>query len=163
MANDNKKIDIKYTIKNILVITFVFLLGFVAGRLPLRKFQENLSMTKLNSVTVVDGDTIHTVNDGKIEKVRLLKIDCHETSYNNRAEFQSQLYKMPLERIYQKGLEEKTYLENLLNENSDKIYLKREGKDKYGRTLGYLFIDKKQNVNQLLLDNNICPPYVNHF
>lgn len=146
--------------KKIIIIIFFFILGFGAGRLPIIKLQNKLFMTKLKSITVIDGDTIHIVSHGNIEKVRLLDIDCHETSYNQRAEFQSNLYNLHLEEIYKKGEEEKIYLEKLLEQNKNNIYLKRQGVDKYGRTLGVLYIDKKFNLNQIMLENNICPPFI---
>jgi len=130
------------------------------GRVPLSKIQNQIFMVKLKSITVIDGDTIYAVNNNNIEKIRLLDIDCHETSYNPRAEYQSNIYNLHLEEIYKKGYDEKIYLEKLLDNNKNNIYLKRQGVDKYGRTLGILFINKKENINTILLENNICPPYI---
>lgn len=149
--------------KMLILMLISFIVGFISGKLPLHQIKNKLFMTKLKSITVIDGDTIHTVKNGEIEKVRLLNIDCHETSYNQRAEFQSQIYKMKLEEIYLRGQDEKMYLEKLLADNNGNIYLKRQGIDKYGRTLGFLYIGKKININQILLENNVCPPYVRQF
>ncbi len=149
--------------KNLLVVGLViFIMGLFTGTL-LNKINQELFKTKLNSVVVIDGDTIHVVNNNKVEKIRLVGIDCHETHYNSRAEFQSKIYKLYLEEIYQKGESEKVYLENLINDNQDNIYIARKGKDKYNRTLGTLYIGRKININKLLLENNICPPYVERF
>jgi len=52
------------------------------------------------------------------------------------------------------------HLEKLIQENQNNIFLKRKGKDKYNRTLGIIFIGKKINVNDRILENNICPPYL---
>ena len=129
--------------KNCMIIFLVFILGFIFGRLPISNLKDKIFLTKLKSIEVIDGDTIYVTNKDKIEKIRLLDIDCHETSYNSRAEFQSKLCNMYMEEIYQKGEEEKLYLKNLISDNSNNIYLQRHKTDKYGRTLGYIYIGKK--------------------
>lgn len=149
--------------KYYVTILFTFILGFMFGRLPISRICSNIFPQNLKYIEVIDGDTIYTLNGNKIEKIRLLDIDCHETSYNSRAEFQSKLYNLRLEEIYHKGKEEKLYLEKLINDNSKNIYIKRVQVDKYGRTLGYIYIGKKLNINKMLLENNICPPYVSKF
>ena len=146
--------------KKIIIILVTFIVGFGVGKIPLIKVKDKLIMSKLREITVIDGDTVYTIHNKKIEKIRLIGIDCHETSYNRRADFQRELYKLSLEEIYQKGEIEKEYLQNLLEKYSGNIFIKRQGIDKYGRTLGILFIDKKININSMMLENNICPPFV---
>ena len=91
---------------------------------------------------------------------RLKGIDCHETRYNPRADFQSELYGLSLDEIYALGKKEKRYLINFVKDKRDRFYYKDFGKDKYDRVLGVLYLDKKINVNKMLLDEGVCPVYV---
>jgi micrococcal nuclease len=75
---------------------------------------------------IVDGDTVELKMDGKPVKVRLLGIDTPETV-------------SPKKPVGTYGVQAAEFLENLLQ--GEKVYLEYEGtrKDKYGRTLAYLY------------------------
>lgn len=47
--------------KNIVTIIISLVIGFCAGKFSLIKLQQNLYMTKLEKITVIDGDTVHAV------------------------------------------------------------------------------------------------------
>ena len=124
-------------------------------------FYNDFSYRKISNLWVVDGDTIHGVDEfGNKQKIRLKGIDCHETRYNPRADFQSELYGLSLDEIYALGKKEKRYLINFVKDKRDRFYYKDFGKDKYDRVLGVLYLDKKINVNKMLLDEGVCPVYV---
>ena len=94
--------------------------------------------SKIELVGITDGDTIKARVSGNIESVRLLEIDCYETSRNKRAHKQAKEYQKTLEEVIAEGKRSKAVLTELLNKNKNKLYLTREGKDRYNRTLGYL-------------------------
>lgn len=79
---------------------------------------------------VIDGDTVYVLNDkGKEEKVRLLLIDTPETSHPDKP---AQLF----------GEEAKEYAKRYLRQGTKAVLEKGvQDTDKYGRTLGYLFVD----------------------
>lgn len=79
---------------------------------------------------VIDGDTVYVINsEGKEEKVRLLLIDTPETSHPDKP---AQLF----------GEEAKEYAKEYLRQGTKAILEKGvEQTDRYGRTLGYLFVD----------------------
>lgn len=88
---------------------------------------------------VVDGDTIHVINhEGREEKVRLLLIDTPESVHPN---------KQP-EKF---GQEASDFVKGYLKQGI-KVELERgnPAKDKYGRTLGYIFVDGV-NFNELMV------------
>lgn len=117
-------------------------------------FAQN-NMQQIHNVKVVDGDTIKV--DGQY--IRLVDIDCFETYYNPRAEFQHELYNLPYSEIYQKGQNAKMFLTQIVECNKDSLYVENLGKDKYERTLGKLYVNQKININRILLDSGICPKY----
>jgi micrococcal nuclease len=81
---------------------------------------------------VTDGDTIH-VRDGKVEKIiRLVGIDAPEISHKKREPSQ------PFGQAATK------YLAGLVLNKT--VEIKDYGQDRYGRTLGVVFVDGK-NVN----------------
>ncbi|MEE3350239.1 MAG: hypothetical protein VZR09_09400 [Candidatus Gastranaerophilaceae bacterium] len=47
--------------KNIVIVIVSLIVGFCAGKFSLIKLQQNLYMTKLEKITVIDGDTVHAV------------------------------------------------------------------------------------------------------
>lgn len=79
---------------------------------------------------VIDGDTVYVLNNkGKEEKVRLLLIDTPETSHPDKP---AQLF----------GEEAKEYAKRYLRQGTKAVLEKGvQDTDKYGRTLGYLFVD----------------------
>lgn len=85
----------------------------------------------------VDGDTAWFIVDGKKQKVRILGIDAPEST----------------KYIEDYGIEASEYTCNLLKK-ADNIYLEydinSEKYDKYGRVLGWVFVDNN-NLSELLL------------
>ena len=77
-------------------------------------------------VSVLDGDTISVMHNGRAEKVRLSGIDCPEKgqAYGNNAKYAAS------ELVYGKEITLQTY-----------------GRDKYGRTLADVFLPDGTNAN----------------
>lgn len=90
---------------------------------------------------VIDGDTLLIINSkGKEERVRLLLIDTPESVH-------------PTEPAQKYGKEASNFAKQHLKQGK-KVVLERGNpeKDKYGRTLGYVFVDGV-NFNELILEN----------
>ena len=86
-------------------------------------------------VSVLDGDTISVMHNGRAEKVRLSGIDCPEKgqAYGNNAKHAAS------ELVYGKEVTLQTY-----------------GLDKYGRTLADVFLRDGTNVNRELAKDGWC-------
>lgn len=111
---------------------------------------------------VVDGDTIHIFIDGELHKIRLLDIDCYESSNNPRAKLQASYYHKSIGEVLRLGRESTTILSNLLAKHKDNIFVEFGEKDRFKRDLGYIYIgqDKSINVNQFMLNKGLCESYV---
>ena len=148
-------------ILKIKIIAILLVFSILIGIIFYKKYKLIANKQKLTKIWVIDGDTINgTDESGQRLKIRLLRIDCHETSYNSRADFQHKLYNISYEKIYELGNKEKIYLINFIKNNKNNIYFENKGTDKYGRTLAELYIGKNKNINDIILNNNICPKYI---
>lgn len=98
------------------------------GKLPVIATPDFSKLQSLAIAAVVDGDTITVTRDGGVtEKVRLLGIDCPETSDPTKGQ-----------EFY--GVEATTFVTNLLK--GERVYVvpeKAGEKDRYGRTLAYVY------------------------
>lgn len=116
--------------KNTIILGFIVLIYVIYYIL----FQNNVFLEEYFVKRVIDGDTI--VLEGDI-KVRLKGINTPE---------KNMLY-------YQESTD---FLKNLLENRSIKI--RHYGQDKYGRYLGYIFIQNK-NINELLVREGLAHIY----
>ncbi len=102
-------------------------------------------------VKVVDGDTVDLAIDlgfslTKKERVRVAGIDTPESRTRNKVEKQY-------------GIAAKVYLEGLLK-NAESIRVQTSKDGKYGRMLGWIFIDdNRKSVNQTMIDEGFAWPY----
>jgi endonuclease YncB( thermonuclease family) len=99
---------------------------------------------QLKVVRVTDGDTIKVVNNGKASTIRLVGIDAPETSKKKNQPGQ------PFSR------KSTRYLANLVLNKS--VEVKSYGTDRYGRTLGVVFVDRK-NVNLEMVKAGLAEVY----
>ena len=93
--------------------------------------------TSIENIFVVDGDTIKGNLDSKRITIRLVEIDAPEMD-------------QPF------GVESKRFLEKLIE--NKKVTLISEGKDRYGRTLGELFVNK-DNINEKMVKSGFAWVY----
>ena len=91
----------------------------------------------IENIRIVDGDTIKGIVDGKEIIVRLVEIDAPEMD-------------QPF------GVESKKFLKNLIEDK--KVTLISEGKDRYDRTLGELFVNKN-NINETMVKSGFAWVY----
>jgi len=117
------------------------------------------NVQEVSIVKISDGDTIRAMVDGKNESIRLLDIDCFETSKNKRAVWQSEYYHLPMGKVLQNGMFSKDKLTDLLK-NQKTITLKWSKRDKYKRILGHLFLPDGTNINQYMLEQGGCVEYI---
>ena len=110
---------------------------------------------------VYDGDTIEVINEiGAKENIRLIGIDCFETKEIHRAYTQAYKNKMTIEEVTAKGIQQKKVLIKLFETNNKKhLYLLRQGKDAYGRTLGTIYLGNL-NINKYMLESGNALEYI---
>lgn len=115
---------------------------------------------KVDIYDITDGDTIKVVYNGEILKIRLLEIDCFETSKNKRAKWQSQTYNKNLDEVINTGKQSKNILKKIINDNIDNIYVELKNKDIYRRWLAYVYVGNKNiNINKYMLNEGKCLQY----
>jgi micrococcal nuclease len=79
-------------------------------------------------VRVVDGDTVVVRYEGREERIRLIGVDTPETVHPNK----------PVEAY---GEEAKEYTKKKLEEKDIQIEFDVQERDRYGRLLGYIWVD----------------------
>jgi micrococcal nuclease len=86
-------------------------------------------------VSILDGDTIEVLHNGRAERIRLSGIDCPEKgqAYGKRAK------QAASELVFGK-----------------KVTLQTFGKDEYGRTIADVILPDGTNINQMLVKDGWC-------
>ena len=101
-------------------------------------------------IRIIDGDTVDAMIDLGFDvwvknRIRLSGIDTPETRTRNLIE-------------KAKGFEAKNRLVEILDKSGGDFVIISEGRDKYGRCLGEIFVENI-SINQLLLDEGFAIPY----
>lgn len=117
-------------IKGVIVIFLIVFSGVFYYHIS----EEKIILEELKVIRIIDGDTLELENN---QKVRLLGINTPEK-------------KKPFSKEATKYLEDKT-----LNKT---ISLENFGYDKYGRILGYIFIEN-ENINEEILRQGLATLY----
>lgn len=133
-------------------------LGTIALFLGLITGTANAEMLPITLLKVTDGDTIKALVNGEKESIRLLDIDCYETSKNPRAIWQSEYYHLSVGQVMQKGEYSKQRLKDLLGKRKD-LKLEWSRRDRYKRILGRVYLDDR-NINDYMLSEGGCEKYV---
>lgn len=133
----------KIKISFILLIVFVFCSASYA-----------VSKTPVRIVKILDGDTIRAKINDNIFSIRLIGIDCYETTSNNRAYKQAYNNNLTIGEVIKNGKFSKKYLINLYK-NSNVQTFEFMGLDYYKRPLGVLYFDDV-NINQKMLNHGGC-------
>ena len=133
-------------------------LGTIALFLGLITDTANAEMLPITLLKVTDGDTIKALVNGEKESIRLLDIDCYETSKNPRAIWQSEYYHLSVGQVMQKGEYSKQRLKDLLGKRKD-LKLEWSRRDRYKRILGRVYLDDR-NINDYMLSEGGCEKYV---
>ena len=115
-------------------------------------------MLPITLLKVTDGDTIKAIVNGEKESIRLLDIDCYETSKNPRAIWQSEYYHLSVGKVIQNGESSKQRLKDLLGKRKD-LKLEWNRRDRYSRILGRVYLDDR-SINDYMLSDGGCEKYV---
>lgn len=136
-----------------LFVLSVIIFGFAGVCVASDWKEENIILTK-----ITDGDTIKAIINGEKESIRLLDIDCFETSKNPRAIWQSEYYHKSIGDILKQGFYSKQRLEDKLKGKKE-LVLKWKQRDKYKRILGKIYLDD-EDINEYMLKNGSCQKYI---
>lgn len=104
---------------------------------------------------VIDGDTVEgKCDDVPFIRIRLTSIDSYESKRNNRAYKQAYTQQLSVEEIVNRGHKATEITKQYLEGKHVKVVIpEKTPVDKYGRTLGELFIDDV-DINLKLLREN---------
>ncbi len=130
-------------------ISFILLIVFV-----LCSASYAASKTPVKIVKILDGDTVRAKINNNIFSIRLIGIDCYETTPNNRAYKQAYNNNLTIDEVIKNGKFSKKYLINLYK-NSNVQTFEFMGLDYYKRPLGVLYFDDV-NINQKMLNHGGC-------
>jgi len=123
-------------LKNNYLLLFLLLLAVSCNGLK----KTNRSGDLFEVVKVIDGDTFRILNhQGEEEKVRLIGVDAPETRRTGRKE------------VGYYGKEATAFLKNLLADRPVRLEYDVQRKDRYGRTLAYVYLEDGTFVNDVLL------------
>ena len=130
-------------------ISFILLIVFV-----LCSASYAASKTSVRIVKILDGDTIRAKINDNIFSIRLIGIDCYETTPNNRAYKQAYNNNLTIDEVIKNGKFSKKYLINLYKKSNVQTF-EFMGLDYYKRPLGVLYFDNV-NINQKMLNHGGC-------
>lgn len=122
---------------------------------PVFTLEGDMKLCKV--VDIYDGDTIKVVfmDNNRINKwnIRMEGYDSPEMRPSRKLENRDEIKK--------KAVEAKNYLKSLIMNENQLVYLKCGKFDKYGRLLGYVYInqDDTESVNEMMIKNNHAYEY----
>jgi endonuclease YncB( thermonuclease family) len=109
---------------------------------------------------VADGDTVIVIRGGNKERIRLIGLDCDETTKIYRAYWQAYESKSDIDEVIKRGKAAKKRLEGIIAASNREVTLVIEGKDKYDRALGRIYDSKNRDIGKMLVDERFCKPYI---
>ena len=130
-------------------ISFILLIVFV-----LCSASYAASKTPVRIVKILDGDTVRAKINDNIFSIRLIGIDCYETTPNNRAYRQAYNNNLTIGEVIKNGKFSKKFLINLYKKSNVQTF-EFMGLDYYKRPLGVLYFDDV-NINQKMLNHGGC-------
>ena len=102
---------------------------------------------------VYDGDTLKVEDIGK---VRLIGIDTPETKASSRDFFYKRDFNIKPKKLRQIARQAKQYNIHYVKGAEVRLKLDRTKKDKYNRTLAYVYLPDGEMLNQLLLKKGLA-------
>lgn len=108
---------------------------------------------------VIDGDTV-VLNNGK--KVRLIGIDTPEIHSGQKLNRDAKRTNKPVAEIKKLGLVAKQFTERLLGGKKVIIEYDDRIKDRYGRTLGYLYLNDGTFINEEIIRQGYGVAYIRY-
>ena len=103
-------------------------------------------------IRIIDGDTLKIIINGRKERIRLIGIDAPESRKNKKAYRDAARTHKDLNTIIEMGKKSTAFLKRLIKPG-DKIFIEFDIqlRDKYGRLLGYVYLDNGQMLNEEIL------------
>jgi endonuclease YncB( thermonuclease family) len=119
-----------------IILMLLFSCGVVNAEITTKSAVQGLTVKLIKTTThkvvsVYDGDTITVDNNGEKEKIRLNGIDCPEKSQYYGKESTKKLSKAILGK---------------------EVLVERKSKDRYGRTIGVIYLKSGRNINEMLVE-----------
>ncbi len=112
-------------------------------------------------VQVIDGDTIDVQINGSVYRIRLLGVDCPETTAEKNKPYEYDSI-TDLEYLAEWGLKAKEFAQKILDHRT--VYIEFDGlaglKGYYGRYLAYVYLENGTDFNALLIKNGLARVYV---
>lgn len=146
------------------IITVAIVVLIVRGYINPKKMQNQYASRKIEQdegvrqqatvVEIVDGDTIKIDYHGKIEKLRMIGIDTPESVHPNK------------KKNTRQGKTASNFTKQELLNKKIEVEFDVQKRDKYGRLLGYVYVDGKM-YNKTLLEEGYArlatyPPNVRY-
>ena len=114
---------------------------------------------KAEVVSVLDGDTIKVMYEGRKQSVRLIGIDAPESRKNGKALRDSARSSRDIGTILAQGRRARDYVRGLVTKGDEvAIELDAERRDRYGRLLGYVYLSDGRMLNDLVIRNGYASP-----
>ena len=118
---------------------------------------DSLSEAIVECSYIADGDTWYYYYNSKKYTVRILGIDCFETSINDRLAEQAKIAKITEDSALALGLKAKSLADSLLK---NKQVLIRKGssapnRDVYNRLLRYCFVDSTKKYDSIIISRKL--------
>ncbi len=108
---------------------------------------------------IVDGDTIDLLFDKESTRIRLIGIDTFESRSSTKAKAQAYDYGISVEEVIRRGKRATVYIKEKLSKRV-KYYLEydEDFKDRYGRTLGYVWFSNHEMLNMDIICDGYAVP-----
>jgi micrococcal nuclease len=114
---------------------------------------------KAEVVSVLDGDTIKVMYEGRKESVRLIGIDAPESKKNSKARRDSARSSRDIGAIITQGRLARDYVRSLVTKGDEvSIEFDVEKRDRYHRLLGYVYLSDGRMLNDLVIRNGYASP-----
>lgn len=110
-------------------------------------------------IKIVDGDTLKINFQGKKENVRLIGIDTPESKANKKAEKDSKRSGQDIKTITALGKESADFTKSLVKQGDTvKIEFDVQQRDRYGRLLGYIYLNNGNMLNEEIIKAGYASP-----
>ena len=110
-------------------------------------------------ISVLDGDTLKVLYDGRRQTIRLIGIDAPETRRNRKAYKDSSRGRRDVDTIVMQGKMAKNYVKTLVKKgDTGRIEFDIEKRDRYRRLLGYVYLPDGRMLNDLIIRNGYASP-----
>ena len=111
-------------------------------------------------VKVVDGDTLVVDTGDSKERIRLIGIDTPEKEINEKAQRDSERTGRDVAAIVTQGNRSFEFVKGLLPKGAPvKLEQDVESKDKYGRSLAYVYLEDGRMLNEVIVAEGFATPY----